>query len=133
VERSRNGHGSSQIGTVGVNVATYSATGLSRGTTYYFGDRSGLWTTAGWELVGPADFKSERSADYMLCKPSTCETAIWYLNNNVFGGGGSGWLPNLFALYRSHSPDRNLVSHDDAYVGFAIGPMLPRGWSVVAP
>ena len=36
VERSRNGHGFQEIDRVGVNVTTYSATRLSRGTRYYF-------------------------------------------------------------------------------------------------
>jgi hypothetical protein len=36
VERSKNGKGFSQIATLGANVTTYSNTGLSRATTYYY-------------------------------------------------------------------------------------------------
>jgi hypothetical protein len=37
----------------------------------------------GWSLVGAADFNSDGKPDYLLYNPSTQQTAIWYLNNNV--------------------------------------------------
>lgn len=56
----------------------------------------------GWELVATADVNGDGYPDYLLYKPSTRETAIYYFNDNV-------------------------------YMGFAFGPTLPVGWSLVAP
>ena len=38
----------------------------------------------GWILVGTADFNGDGNPDYVLYKASTRQTAIWYMNNNVF-------------------------------------------------
>jgi len=37
--------------------------------------------------VGVADFNGDRHPDYLLFNSSTRQTAIWYLNNNVFSSG----------------------------------------------
>ena len=37
-----------------------------------------------------ADFNGDGHPDYVLHNPSTRQTAIWYLNNNVFMGGAFG-------------------------------------------
>src|SRR4030095_12167213 len=36
----------------------------------------------------PTDFNADVKPDYVLYNPSTQQTAIWYLNNNVYIGGG---------------------------------------------
>jgi hypothetical protein len=97
-----------------------------------------------------ADFNGAGRPDYVLQTPKTRQTAIWYLNNNVFVGGAygptlpSGW--NLVGV-----ADFNLDSHSD-YALFALsthqtgiwylsgprlirgayGPTLPSGWELVA-
>src|SRR5205807_571022 len=47
-------------------------------------------SSAGWSLVGVADFNGDGHPDYVLFNSSTRQTAIWYLNNNVFISGLSG-------------------------------------------
>src|SRR5205814_1856373 len=37
-----------------------------------------------------ADFNNDGHPDYVLYSASTRQTAIWYLNNNVYVGGGYG-------------------------------------------
>ena len=39
---------------------------------------------------GVADFNRDGHPDYMLYKASTRQTAIWYLNNNIFVGCAYG-------------------------------------------
>ena len=38
----------------------------------------------------PTDFNNDGKPDYLLYNPSTRQTAMWYLNNNVHIGGASG-------------------------------------------
>jgi hypothetical protein len=40
--------------------------------------------------VATSDFNRDGSPDYTLYKASTRQTAIWYLNNNVYVGGAFG-------------------------------------------
>jgi hypothetical protein len=40
-----------------------------------------------WSVVGVADFNRDGHPDYLLFNSSTRQTAIWYLNNNVFSSG----------------------------------------------
>src|SRR5258708_2056512 len=42
---------------------------------------------AGWSVVGVVDFNRDGHPDYLLFASSTRQTAIWYLNNNVFSSG----------------------------------------------
>ena len=39
--------------------------------------------TAGYELVGAADFDQNGTPDYVLYNPSTHQTAIWYMDDNL--------------------------------------------------
>ena len=39
---------------------------------------------SGWGLVGAADFNGDGHPDYLLYNSNTRQTAIWYLNNNVY-------------------------------------------------
>jgi hypothetical protein len=38
-------------------------------------------------VVGVADFNRDGKPDYLLYNPSTRQTAIWYLSNNVLIAG----------------------------------------------
>jgi hypothetical protein len=40
--------------------------------------------------VDVADFNRDGHPDYLLFKPTTGRTVIWYLNNNVYLGGAYG-------------------------------------------
>ena len=57
----------------------------------YVTDLSGsvfkIVSSAGWSVVGVADFNGDGHPDYLLFNSSTRQTAIWYLNNNVFSSG----------------------------------------------
>ena len=41
-------------------------------------------------MVGVADFNGDGKPDYLLYNPSTRQTVIWYLNNNVLIGHAYG-------------------------------------------
>jgi len=41
-------------------------------------------------LVVAADFNGDAKPDYSLYNTSTRQTAIWYLNNNIYIGGAYG-------------------------------------------
>jgi hypothetical protein len=54
----------------------------------YQGERSselafGPTVPGGWALVATADFNSDGHPDYLLYNPTSRQTAICYLNNNV--------------------------------------------------
>ena len=70
----------------------------------------------GWELVATGDFNGDGYPDYVLYNASTHQTAIWYLNNNVYVGGGYGptlpvdWsLVGVADFNRDGHPDYVLV------------------------
>jgi hypothetical protein len=95
------------------------------------------------------DFNSDARPDYVLQHLGTRQTAIWYLNNNVYIGGAygptlvSGWALAGFA-------DFNRDSHSDyalfapntkqtalwylsgpTLIGGAYGPTLPSAWELI--
>ena len=96
-----------------------------------------------------ADFKGDSSPDYVLQRPSTHETAIWYLDNNVYTGSDSGpTLPASWDLRCVTDFDRD--SHADyglfnprtgqtvigylsgpTVIGAAFGPTLAGVWTLV--
>jgi hypothetical protein len=41
-------------------------------------------------LVAVGDFNGDSKPDYVLVNGSTLQTAIWYMNNNVFVSGAFG-------------------------------------------
>jgi hypothetical protein len=47
----------------------------------------------GYELMGTADFNGDAKPDYLLYKASTRQTALYYLNNNVYIGSAFGPIP----------------------------------------
>src|SRR5205814_1310959 len=64
------------------------------GFDHFVGSAYGPTLPAGWELVALADFNRDGNPDYLLYNPASHQTAIWYLNNNVFLGGMYG--PPIF-------------------------------------
>src|SRR5437764_2705854 len=96
------------------------------------------------------DFNGDGEPDYLLYKVSTRQTAVWYLNNNVFIGGAYG--PTLPANWKvvgvadfdaDGRPDYllfNSTTHQTAIwylsgttlVSVAFGPSLPNAWDLVA-
>jgi hypothetical protein len=96
-----------------------------------------------------ADFNGDGSPDIVVRNARTHQTGIWYLNNNVYIGGGFGpTLPNNWEL--RGAADFNDDSHADyalsysslnytaiAYmsgptlIGAAWGPTVPSGWELV--
>ena len=95
------------------------------------------------------DFNQDGKPDYVLYNAVTHQTAVWYLNNNVFVGGAYG--PTLPANWNvvgvadfnaDGMPDYvlyNAVTHqtgvwylnNNVFVGGAYGPTLPANWNVV--
>ncbi len=128
----------------GANVA-YAATFNGEEDVYYV--RIGQ---AGWSLITTDDFNGNGKPDYVLYNASTRNTAVWYMNNNVFVSGA--WGPTLPVGWGLRSvADFNLDSHPDyalfarnthqtalwylsgpTFIGGAYGPPLPNGWELVA-
>jgi FG-GAP-like repeat len=109
----------------------------------------------GYDLVtatraAVADFNSDGRPDYVLRNPSTHQTAIWYLNNNIYQGGALGpsitvgWvLDGVADFNRDVHPDYALfnATTDQTAIWYmsgptriasAYGPTLPGGWDLVA-
>jgi len=95
------------------------------------------------------DFNGDRYPDYVLQNGSTLQTAIWYLNNNVFIRGAlgpsirAGWsLDGVADFNRDLHPDYALFNpgtdqtaiwylNNNVYVGGRYGPTLPSGWELI--
>ena len=96
-----------------------------------------------------ADFNGDGSPDYLLYNAGTHQTAIWYLNNNVFIRGAYGpTLPGGWGLRAA--ADFNQDSHpnyalfapgteqtaiwylnNNVFIRGAYGPTLPTGWNLI--
>jgi serine protease AprX len=96
------------------------------------------------------DFNHDGKPDYVLYAASTHQSAVWYLNNNVFLG--SAYAPTLPAGWNvidvadfngDGNPDYalfNSSAHQTAIwylsgvtrIGSAYGPILPNGWELEA-
>ena len=94
------------------------------------------------------DFNNDGRPDYVLHNANTRQTAIWYLNNNVYVGSAYG--PTLSVGWGLRgAADFNRDSHFDyalfnsvteqtalwylsgpTYIGGAYGPALPNGWGL---
>src|SRR5207248_2655057 len=62
--------------------------------------------------AAPTDFNNDGHPDYLLYNPTTRQTAIWYLNNNVRVGAANG--PTVLAGYNVVGvADFNRDSHPD--------------------
>jgi len=95
------------------------------------------------------DFNGDGHPDWVLRSAGTSQTAIWYINNNVFLGGAFG--PTLAAGWGLRgATDFNSNGHPDyplfapstletaiwylsgpTFIGGAYGPTLPSGWALV--
>jgi hypothetical protein len=102
--------------------------------------------TGAWATLG--DFNSDSHPDYVLRNGSTLQTAIWYLNNNVFIGGAlgpsirAGWsLDGVADFNRDAHPDYALFNpgtdqtaiwymSGPTRISTAFGPTLPDGWEL---
>jgi hypothetical protein len=101
--------------------------------------------------VGVADFNRDGHPDYLLFNPTTGQTGIWYLNNNVRIGAANG--PTLPAGYsvvgvadfnRDGHPDYLLYNsstqqtaiwylNNNVHIASVSAPTILAGWSVAAP
>jgi hypothetical protein len=95
-----------------------------------------------------SDFNGDGSPDYVLQRPGTHQTAIWYLDNNVYADFALG--PTLASWRLAAAADFNHDSHADyslfnpvtgftgiwyllgpTFIGGAFGPTFPSGWELV--
>jgi hypothetical protein len=99
-----------------------------------------------WALRAVGDFNGDSKPDYVLMKGSTRQTAIWYMNNNVFVAGTFGptlpgdWILVAVGDFNGDSkPDYVLYNfitsqtaiwymNNNIFVGGAFGPTLPSNW-----
>jgi elongation factor P hydroxylase len=123
------------------NFTQYLCNGFGSAAT---GGQSYILTTA------PTDFNGDSKPDYVLYNGSTHQTAVWYMNDNVFAGGAFG--PTLPAAWNvidvaDFNGDGDLDyalfnpgTHQTAiwylsgvtFISGAFGPTLPNGWTLVA-
>jgi hypothetical protein len=96
------------------------------------------------------DFNRDGHPDWVVRNAGTRQTAIWYLNNNVFISGAYGptlavgWgLRSVADFNRDTHPDYALFNpvtdrtaiwylSGPTFIGGAYGPTLPSGWELVA-
>ena len=128
----------------GANVA-YAATFNGEEDIYYV-----RVAPSGWNLITAADFNGDGKPDYALYNANTRQTAVWYMNDNVFVGGAYG--PSLpvgwglrgvadfnrdghsdYALFRSLTEQTAIwYLSGPTFIGSTYGPTLPGGWELVA-
>ena len=102
-----------------------------------------------WDLVAVGDFNADGKPDYVLYNAFTHQTAIWYLNNNVFLGGVFG--PTLPVNWKvvgvadfngDNKPDYLLLNSSTrqtaiwylsgpTLVAGAFGPMIASGYTLI--
>jgi hypothetical protein len=128
----------------GANVA-YAATFNSEEDIYYV-----RLARKVWNLITTADFNGDAKPDYVLYNADTRQTAIWYMDNNVFVSGAWGptlplnWELKDVADFNSDSqadyalfyPNRGYTAiwymSGATLVGGASGPTLPGSWELAA-
>ena len=122
------------------------------GTTFVsgaFGPSLNLSDGWDWDLVAVGDFNADGKPDYVIYNTFTRQTAIWYLNNNVFASGDFG--PTLPANWRvvgvadfngDNKPDYLLYSASTrqtviwslsgpTFVIGAFGPTIASGYTLI--
>jgi len=98
-----------------------------------------------------ADFDADGSPDYVIQNPSTHQTAVWYMDDNILSGHAfgptlwPGWnVAGVADFNNDGHPDYLLLNpstgqtaiwylNNYALVGHAFGPTTWAGWSLVAP
>jgi hypothetical protein len=98
----------------------------------------------------PYDFNGDGKPDYVLYYATTRQTALWYLNNNVYIGAAyaptlpAGWtVVDVADFNRDGHNDYTLFNpstrqtaiwylNNNVYIGGGYGPTLPSGWQLVA-
>jgi plastocyanin len=106
--------------------------------------------TSGAQTAVVADFNGDGHPDWVVRNAATRQTAIWYLNNNVFSGGvfgptlPGGWgLRGVADFNGDTHPDYALFNtatrqtaiwylSGSTFIGGAYGPTLPSGWALAA-
>src|SRR6266481_2864366 len=101
-------------------------------------------------VVPVTDFNSDARPDFLLSNPITRQTAVWYLNNNIFIGSAAGptlpgcWQVGAIADFnRDGHPDyllfnpstrRTVIWHLSGVTLLDAdqGPTLPSGWDLIA-
>jgi hypothetical protein len=115
--------------------------------------RAGVPDVGAFEFGGsapPYDFNGDGYPDYVLNNASTRQTAVWYLNNNIYIGGGyapslpAGWtVVDVADFNRDAHPDYALFNpttrqtaiwylNNRLYLVGVYGPTLPNGWRLAA-
>jgi N-acetylneuraminic acid mutarotase len=115
--------------------------------------RAGVPDVGAFEFGGSAprgDFNGDGFTDYLLFNSASRATAVWYLNNNTYIGGGygpslpAGWaVVDVADFNRDAHPDYALFNpttrqtaiwylNNRQYLVGAYGPTLPSGWQLVA-
>ncbi len=87
-----------------IPVITKQRSGIYQGERL-IGGAYGPSIPSGWALVATADFNSDGRPDYLLYNPASRQTAIWYLNNNVYVSAAFGpTLPAGWSLVGALRP-----------------------------
>jgi hypothetical protein len=117
----------------------------------FMGGDYGPTLPAGWTLIGSANFNLSiiNGRDYLLFKPATRQTAIWYLNGTDFDSSEygptlpSGWSPVGAADFDGDNEPDLLLFHaatrktavwfldGGSLLSGAYGPTAPTGWQVI--
>jgi hypothetical protein len=105
---------------------------------------------SGAPMSQQTDFNNDGNADYVLYNPTTRQTVVWYMDNNVYVTGSSGpTLPDGWSLVsvadfnRDGHPDYLLFNPTTrqtviwylsgvAHISGNYGPTLPGGWELTA-
>jgi hypothetical protein len=107
-------------------------------------------TTPGRAIV--ADFNGDLHPDFVVYNPSTQQTAIWYMNNNIYVSSAFGptialgWVLECAEDFNDDNhPDYALFNPTPTIrqtqiwymsgptrIGSASGPTIPSGWELVA-
>jgi hypothetical protein len=119
-----------------------------KGVTF-IGSAWGPTPPSGWALVATGDFNRDGKPDYVLYNPTTRQTVIWYLNNNVRIGSAvgptlpGGWtVPRVADFNRDGKPDYLLFNPNThtsviwylsgaTRIGSAFGPTIAAGYNLV--
>jgi hypothetical protein len=130
------------------DIAATSPEGVNLDVVGY--DLAGAPPAAGAARAVVADFNGNGKPDYVLRNVANHQTALWYLNNNIFVGAAygptlpAGWgLRGVADFNRNSHPDYALFNpvtdgtsiwylSGPTFIGSAYGPTVPSGWELAA-